>query len=68
MASSAERDIRRAADLRKLKKGVKDPDALRAIDSATGRLERNAARKLGKIGKKPKMKGIRGSKAAGPLV
>ena len=51
MATTVERDLRRAKELRNMKKGVHDPNALRGIDDAADRLERNAAKKLKRIGR-----------------
>ena len=51
MATTVERDLRRAKELRIMKKGVHDPNALRGIDDAADRLERNAAKKLKRIGR-----------------
>ena len=52
--TSGESDIRRAKDLRALKKGVQDATALRIIDETVHRLEIRGARKLNKIGRKKK--------------
>lgn len=52
MATTVERDLKRAKELRNMKKGVHDADALRGIDDAADRLERNAAKKLRRIGRK----------------
>jgi len=52
--TSAEADIRRAKALRALKKGVRDPQALDAIEDTAMRLERRAAKKLSKVGRKGK--------------
>lgn len=51
MATTVERDLKRAKELRNMKKGVHDPNALRGIDDAADRLERNAAKKLKRIGR-----------------
>ena len=51
MATSVELKLRRAKELRKMKAGVRDPDAIRQIDEAADRLERNAAKQLKKVGR-----------------
>lgn len=56
--TSAERDIQRAKQLRAMKKGVKDVTALSEIEEAASRLERRAARKLKKVGRKGKARNI----------
>ena len=56
--TSAEADIRRAKAVRAMKKGVRDPEALAAIDEAAARLEKRAARKLRKVGRKGKARRI----------
>jgi len=50
--TSAEADIRRAKAIRAMKKGVRDPEALNAIDEAAARLEKRAGKKLRKVGRK----------------
>jgi len=52
MNTNAERDIQRAKALRGLKKGVRDPEALAQMEEAAVRLERRAARKLRKVGRR----------------
>ena len=42
---SAERDLDRAKELRRLRKGVRSADAVRAIEAAAARLEARGARK-----------------------
>lgn len=55
MATSAEKDLRRARELRAEAAKVKDPDARRAFEEAAARLERRAARKAKALGRtKPK--------------
>ena len=55
MAVSGERDLDRAADLRKRSKAAKGTDATRILENAANRLESRGARKLSKLGrKKPK--------------
>lgn len=61
--TSAEADLRRAKGVRALKKGVKDPEALASIDDAAARLEKRAAKKLRRVGRKGKARRI-GSIAA----
>lgn len=61
--TSAEADIRRAKAIRAMKKGMKDPEAIAAIDDASARLEKRAGRKLGKVGRKGRRQRI-GSIAA----
>lgn len=56
--TAAESDIRRAKAIRAMKKGVKDPEALAAIDDAAARLEKRAAKKLRKVGRKGRAKRI----------
>ena len=56
--TSAESDIRRAKAVRAMKKGVKDPEAIAAIDDAAARLEKRAARKLRRVGRKGKARRI----------
>jgi ribosome-associated translation inhibitor RaiA len=56
--TSAEADIRRAKAVRGMKKGVRDAEALAAIDDAAARLEKRAARKLRKVGRKGKARRI----------
>lgn len=56
--TSAEADIRRAKAVRAMKKGVRDPEAIAAIDDAAARLEKRAARKLRKVGRKGKARNI----------
>ena len=56
--TSAEADIRRAKAVRVMKKGVRDPEALAAIDDAAARLEKRAARKLRKVGRKGRQRRI----------
>lgn len=56
--TSAEADIRRAKAVRAMKKGVRDAEALNAIDEAAARLEKRAARKLRKVGRKGRAKRI----------
>ena len=56
--TSAEADIRRAKAVRAMKKGVRDAEALAAIDDAAARLEKRAARKLRKVGRKGKARRI----------
>ena len=51
---SAERDLDRAKELRRLRKGVRTPAAARAIEEAAARLEARGARKLGKLGRRKK--------------
>lgn len=56
MAISGERDLDRAADLRKRAKAAKGTDATRILDAAANRLESRGARKLAKLGRtKPKV-------------
>lgn len=50
--TSAEADIRRAKGIRAMKKGMHDAEAMAAIDDAAARLEKRAARKLSKVGRK----------------
>ena len=52
--TSAERDFDRAKDLRKLRKGVTNAAAVRAIEAASARLEARGARKLNKLGRRAK--------------
>lgn len=52
--TSAEADIRRAKGIRAMKKGMHDAEAMAAIDDAAARLEKRAARKLSKVGRKGK--------------
>lgn len=56
--TSAEADIRRAKAVRALKKGMHDPEAIAAVDDAAARLEKRAARKLRKVGRKGKARNI----------
>jgi len=56
--SSAEADRRRAKGIRAMKKGMKDPEAIAAIDDAAARLEKRAGKKLGKVGRKGKRRRI----------
>ena len=56
--TSAEGDIRRAKAVRALKKGMTDPEAKAAVDDAAARLEKRAARKLRKVGRKGKVRRI----------
>lgn len=63
MATTVERDLRRAKELRKMKAGVHDPNALRGIDDAADRLERNAAKKLKRIGRPVRKRGTTASDA-----
>jgi len=51
---SAERDLDRAKELRRLRKGIRSPAAIRAIEEAATRLEARGARKLGKLGRRKK--------------
>jgi len=56
--TSAEADIRRAKAIRAMKKGVRDPEALNAIDDAAARLEKRAGKKLKKVGRKGRARRI----------
>ena len=56
--TSAEADIRRSKLVRAMKKGMRDPEAIAAIDDAAARLEKRAARKLKKVGRKGKARRI----------
>ena len=56
MATRVEIDLRRAKELRAMEKGVKDPDAVRGLEEAARRLERNAVRKLRKVGRPLRLK------------
>lgn len=56
--TSPENDIRRAKGIRAMKKGVKDPQALASMDDAISRLEKRAGRKLGKVGRKGRLRRI----------
>lgn len=56
--TSAEADIRRAKAVRAMKKGVHDAEAIAAIDDAAARLEKRAARKLRKVGRKGRARRI----------
>ena len=56
--TSAEADIRRAKAVRGMKKGVRDAEALAAIDDAAARLEKRAAKKLRRVGRKGKARRI----------
>ncbi len=49
-----EADIARAKALRTTAKDLKDPDAKRAFEEAAVRVERNAAKKARKIGRRPR--------------
>jgi len=48
--TSAEKDFRRANDMRALKKGVQSVDAKRVIDATADRLERRGVKKLRLVG------------------
>lgn len=56
--TSAEADIRRAKAIRAMKKGMRDPEAIAAIDDAAARLEKRAGKKLSKVGRKGKARRI----------
>lgn len=56
--TSAEADIRRAKAIRALKKGMRDPEAIAAIDDAAARLEKRAGKKLSKVGRKGRARRI----------
>ncbi len=51
---SAERDLDRAKELRRMRKGVRAPVAARALEEAATRLENRAARKLSRLGRRKK--------------
>lgn len=55
--TSAERDLQRATDLRRLKRG-KGPDAQRGLEDAAQRLERRAVQKLSKLGRRRRKPGV----------
>ena len=54
--TSGERDIERAKAIRRQKKGVRSPDALRTMEEAAARLEMRGARKLNKVGRRKRRK------------
>lgn len=56
MANSAQNDMRRAADYRAMAKKAKDPEAKSQFEATAARLERNAARKANKVGRKKRKK------------
>lgn len=56
--TSAERDIQRAKQLRAMKKGIHDVTAVSEIEEAAARLERRAAKKLRKVGRKGRRRNI----------
>ena len=68
MSVRVEVDLRRAKELRGYKKGVHDPRALAALDAAADRLERNAAKKLGRIGRPVRRHRSLSTSSAGTLV
>lgn len=51
-----EADIQRAADLRKQAQRLRDPEAKRSVNEAAARLERRAARKANKVGRRARPK------------
>jgi len=50
--TTGERDILRAADIKKLAKRISDPAAKRQALESAGRLERRGSKKLAQIGRK----------------
>lgn len=54
--TSGESDIARAKEIRRQKKGVKSPEALRKMEEAAARLELRGARKLNKVGRRRRKK------------
>lgn len=59
--TSAERDLIRAKDIRKELKGIRDASASRDFEEAANRLERRAASKIRKVGRKSRRKGANAS-------
>lgn len=57
MANSPERDLGRAKDFRKMARETADPQAKRAFLEAAGRLERRAAQKASKVGRRRRRRG-----------
>lgn len=56
--TSAVNDLRKAKEIRGMKKGVHDPEAVAAMDAAASRLEKRAGRKLSRVGRKGRARRI----------
>lgn len=54
MPNSAEKDLQRAKDFRKMAREAKNVDAKRSFDAAADRLEKRGAGKANKVGRKSK--------------
>lgn len=68
MGTSAERDLERAADLRKMAKGAASPKAKQDFAKAAERMERRAAKKASKLASTRKRTPSGASARARPIV